>query len=121
MGCPAGQEGAAVEILTAGRLRAGRPGPRPSEEVDMQTKEILRIKGNALFTVVPGEPLGEAIAAMVEQDIGSLVVMDHGRLLGMLTFREVLQAVHTGGDGAKAKPVSAFMVKDPLTVGPDME
>jgi CBS domain-containing protein len=87
----------------------------------MQTKEILRIKGNALFTVVSDERLGEAIATMVEHDIGSLVVMDHGRLLGMLTFREVLQAVHTGGEGAKGKPVSDFMVKEPLLVGPDME
>ncbi len=87
----------------------------------MQTKEILRIKGNALFTVAPEERLGEAIAAMVEQDIGSLVVMDRGRLHGMLTFREVLKALHGEGEGARARAVSRFMVSDPLTVGPDVE
>ena len=87
----------------------------------MQTKEILRIKGNALFTVGPEERLGEAIVTMVEQDIGSLVVMDRGHLQGMLTFREVLRAIHEGGESAKARPVAGFMVKEPLTVGPDME
>jgi CBS domain-containing protein len=87
----------------------------------MQTKEILRIKGNALFTVAPEVPLGEAIATMVEQDIGSLVVMDRGRLQGMLTFREVLQAVHEGDERAKALPVSGLMVRNPIFVGPDME
>jgi CBS domain-containing protein len=87
----------------------------------MQTKEILRIKGNALYTVAPGAPLGHAISTMVEQDIGSLVVMDRGHLLGMLSFREVLKAIDEGGEDAKKGPVSAFMVKDPLSVGPDME
>jgi CBS domain-containing protein len=87
----------------------------------MQTKEILRIKGNALFTVAPDAALSEAIATMVEHDIGSLVVMDRGRLEGMLTFREVLQAVHEGGEQTKAQPVSRVMVKNPIFVGPDME
>ena len=87
----------------------------------MQTKEILRIKGNALYMVTPGAPLGQAISTMVEQDIGSLVVMDRGHLLGMLSFREVLKAIDEGGEDAKTGPVSAFMVKDPLSVGPDME
>jgi len=87
----------------------------------MNTKEILRIKGNALYTVAPAAQLGQAIATMVEQDIGSLVVMDRGRLLGMLSFREVLKAIDGGGEAAKATPVSSFMVKEPLFVGPDME
>lgn len=87
----------------------------------MQTKEILRIKGNALFTVAPQATLGEAIATMVEEDIGSLVVMDRGRLQGMLTFREVLQAIDKAGDGIKAQPVSGLMVRNPLFVGPDVE
>lgn len=85
----------------------------------MRTKEILRIKGNALFTVGPAAPLGEAIGSLVDQDIGSLVVMDHGKLVGMLTFREVLSAVNAqvGLD----RPVSDVMLRDPPQVGPDVE
>jgi CBS domain-containing protein len=84
----------------------------------MLTKEILRIKGTALYTIGPSSPLDEAIVSMVENDIGSLVVMDRGKLAGMLTFREVLRAVHRG---AAEATVADAMVSNPPQVGPDVE
>ncbi len=59
----------------------------------MRVSEILRIKGHTLFTTAPGGPVLDAVKVMAGNDIGSLVVMDHGRLAGMLTFREVLEAL----------------------------
>ena len=59
----------------------------------MKVADILRVKGNTLFTVPPEQPLAQAARTMAEEDIGSLVVMDHGDLTGMLTFREVIKAV----------------------------
>ena len=44
----------------------------------MKVSEILRVKGNTLFTTTPDEPLARAVDVMAEKDIGSLVVMDHG-------------------------------------------
>jgi CBS domain-containing protein len=68
----------------------------------MKVSDILRVKGNTLYTVSPEEPLARAIDIMAEKDIGSLVVMDHGDLVGMLTFREVIQCIvankHIVGD-----------------------
>ena len=68
----------------------------------MKVSDILRVKGNTLYTVSPDEPLSRAIDTMAEKDIGSLVVMHHGDLVGMLTFREVIQCIkanqHTVGD-----------------------
>ena len=46
----------------------------------MKVSDILRVKGNTLYTVTPDEPLSRAIDAMAEKDIGSLVVMEHGDL-----------------------------------------
>jgi CBS domain-containing protein len=86
----------------------------------MLTKEILRIKGSALFTVPPDARLADALDSMVDLDIGSLVVMDHGRLAGMLTFREVLRALK-GGSAAGDRRVRDVMVADPTQVGPDVE
>jgi len=64
----------------------------------MKVSDILRVKGNTLYTVTPDEPLARATEVMAEKDIGSLVVMEHGDLVGMLTFREVIkQAVKNGG------------------------
>ena len=63
----------------------------------MKVSDILRVKGNTLYTATPDEPLSRAVEIMAEKDIGSLVVMEHGDLVGMLTFREVIQALVKNG------------------------
>ncbi len=87
----------------------------------MQVREILEIKGAVLYTIVPSKMLSEAIAIMVEQDVGSLVCFEAGRMVGMLTFREVLKAIHQNGANATTTPISDFMVRDPVSAAPDME
>jgi CBS domain-containing protein len=87
----------------------------------MLTKEILRIKGSVLYTIPPEGRLWDAVGTMVENDIGSLVVMDRGRLAGMLTFREVLAALHRFHEGFARLKVEDVMVKEPRSVGPEME
>ena len=59
----------------------------------MKVHDILRVKGNTLYTVHPDELLRNAVALMAEKDLGSLVVMHEGRLVGMLTFREVMRSL----------------------------
>ena len=63
----------------------------------MLVSEILAIKGKVLFTVSSNRTLSEAVAVMTEQDVGSLVVFDKGRMVGLLTFREVLVATQKAG------------------------
>jgi CBS domain-containing protein len=87
----------------------------------MLSKEILRIKGTVLYTIAPEGRLWDAVGTMVENDIGSLVVMDHGRLVGMLTFREVLAALHRFHEDFARLKVEDVMLKEPRWVGPDME
>jgi CBS domain-containing protein len=87
----------------------------------MLTKEILRIKGTVLYTIAPEGRLADAVGTMVDNDIGSLVVMDHGRLVGMLTFRELLAALHRFQDRLATLKVQDVMLKEPRSVGPDME
>lgn len=87
----------------------------------MKTKEILRIKGgNVLHTIAPDSLLSDALGVMVDKDIGSLVVMEHGKLVGMVTFREVLKAVHTNSGSTGGLRVKEVMAK-PEVIGPDAE
>ncbi len=81
----------------------------------MLVSEILRIKGNALFTTAPDGSVLDAVKVMAHHDIGSLVVMDHGRMVGMLTFAEVLQALSTRQGQLGDLRVSDIYVRDPLT------
>lgn len=87
----------------------------------MQTREILRIKGGTIYSVAPEATLTSALAIMVEKDIGSLVVLEHGELAGMLSFREVLRAASGHGGSVEGISVREAMVAAPLTVGVDME
>lgn len=95
----------------------------------MQVSEVLRIKGSTLFTVTPETMLSEGVVVMADNDIGSLVVMDHGRLVGMLTFREVIKVLaqrqreHRAGP---TPPVSGIHIRDvmksdPLVASPQTE
>jgi CBS domain-containing protein len=79
----------------------------------MKVRDILRVKGNTLYAISPDEPLSRAIETMSEKDIGSLVVMEHSDVVGMLTFREVIQALVKSG-GATMQVRSA-MDDAPLT------
>jgi CBS domain-containing protein len=86
----------------------------------MKVADILRVKGNTLFTVTPQAPLWSAVQTMAENDIGSVVVMDRGELVGMLTFREVLAKVHANGGAVGDGTVRAAMVA-PRIVAPDTD
>ena len=88
----------------------------------MLVSEILRVKGNtSLFTAAPGDKVRASVRVMTESDIGSMIVMDHGKLTGMLTFREIL-AVLDRQDGVLGDlSVGDVMEKNPLTTDPHME
>jgi CBS domain-containing protein len=87
----------------------------------MKVSDILRVKGGTLYTVSPDQLLGHAVATMADNDIGSLVVMGHGELVGMLTFREVIQSVVRNGGGVGTTTVRTVMDDHPLTCTPDTE
>lgn len=95
----------------------------------MHVNEVLKVKGNTLFTVSPDALLSEGVMTMAENDIGSLVVMSQGRLVGMLTFREVLKVLAQRQVEHRAGPtppvaeiyIREVMKSDPKVVSPDMD
>jgi len=92
-----------------------------SKEPIMKVSDILRVKGGTLFTVTPAQPLAEALRTMAERDIGSLVVMEHGDVVGLLTFREVIQAIVGNGGNVGDTIVRTVMEDHPMTCTPDTE
>ena len=80
----------------------------------MQVRDILKIKGNQIFSIDPGALLPQAVKLMVEHDIGSLVVMEKGQMTGLLTFREVLAAVNRYRGDIHEVKVDQVMVVSPV-------
>src|ERR1700712_4624995 len=94
----------------------------PIKGVEMKVSEILQVKGDILYTVSPDTNLSDAAITMSERDIGSLVVMEYGDLVGMLTFREIIAALHDhGGSLIEAGTVRKHMDDSPITVTPETE
>jgi len=87
----------------------------------MKVSEILQVKGDILYTVSPNTTLAEAVDVMAERDIGSLVVMEYGELVGMLTFREVMKSLHANQGAVGTSTVRKHMDDSPITITPDTE
>ena len=87
----------------------------------MLVSQILHIKGTVLFTTAPDAPLLDAVKVMAQNDIGSLVVMDHGRMHGIVTFAEVLRALADGEGAIGDMKISAITECDPLTAAPTID
>jgi CBS domain-containing protein len=69
-------------------------------------------------TVAPEDTIGEAAQKMVDRGIGSAVVSDYGRLIGILTERDILRAVAARTHSSEAR-VREWMTADPVTAEPD--
>ncbi|WP_291992501.1 CBS domain-containing protein [Candidatus Accumulibacter sp. ACC003] len=95
----------------------------------MEVKEVLQVKDSALFAVHPDSPLSDAVIMMSDNDIGSVIVMEDGKLAGMLTFREVLSILakrQTERCVGPTPPIAEILVleamhRNPPTVEPNMD
>jgi CBS domain-containing protein len=84
----------------------------------MNVSDILRVKGSALYTLSPERTVWAAVQMMAVHDIGSVVVMDQGQLVGILTFREVINTLQSNGGHIGNGTIGSIMNRRPQTVTP---
>ena len=70
-----------------------------------------------LLSVDPGETITEVAQRMVERNLGAVLVLDGGRLVGIMTERDLLRAVARGLHGDAL--VAEYMTEHPETIAPD--
>ena len=85
----------------------------------LKVSEILRVKGKTLYTATPDMPVQHAIETMSAHDIGSLVIMEHGTLVGMLTFREILRHLDASRGLVGQTTIRSIMDDAPVSVTPN--
>lgn len=81
-----------------------------------QLSEVMR---HDFITAAPEDTLGEVAEKMVELNVGSVVVKDFGRLIGILTERDLLKAMAGRVHTSEAR-VREWMTADPITAAPEM-
>lgn len=87
----------------------------------MVIQQILDGKGSAVHTVTPEASLREAAVVMMDHHCGSLVVMDHGELAGIITERDLLRASAHNEQPLDEIPVETCMTRDVVTAKPSDE
>lgn len=81
---------------------------------------LREIMTEGVLTVAPEDTLGEVASKMVERGVGSVVVGDFGRIIGVLTERDIMRAVAARTHSSDAR-VREWMTADPVTASGDMD
>jgi len=84
----------------------------------MLVSQILKAKGDLVFTVGPQETVGATCALLHSRKVGAMVVLDGERVVGIVSERDLVRAMAKEAAAALAKPVSAFMTEDVIFAEP---
>ncbi len=77
----------------------------------MTVRAILDTKGHQIVSVQPEARLSEAIKVLGERKIGAVLVMNQGRIEGILSERDIVRVLGEQGAAVLAEPVSAVMTR----------
>ena len=81
---------------------------------------IADVMKHEFITVAPEDTLGEVARKMVDKSMGAVVVKDYGRLIGILTERDMLKAMAARVHTSDAR-VRQWMTEDPVTASADAD
>jgi CBS domain-containing protein len=77
----------------------------------MTVRAILDTKGHQIHTVDPQTKLSEAVKLLAERRIGAVLVIDTGRIEGILSERDIVRVLGERGAKVLEEPVSGVMTR----------
>jgi CBS domain-containing protein len=84
----------------------------------MLVSQILRTKGDTVFTILPTETVGVVAGLLHSKGVGALVVLEAERVVGIVSERDIVRAIAAHGAGVLSRPVSDFMTANVLFAEP---
>lgn len=82
-------------------------------------RHILQVKGDDLWTITPDTTVYDALRLMADKDVGALLVMDSGRLVGILSERDYARKVILFNKASRETLVREIMTTQLFTIHPD--
>ncbi len=84
----------------------------------MLVRDVLLSKSRRVVTIDSEATINEGIAKLVQNNIGSLPVLDHsGRMVGIISQRDMLRIIHNRGEGFGRFRIAEFMTQNPVICG----
>ena len=87
----------------------------------MQVKKLLDKKGHDVYSVSPDVTVYDALKLMAEKEIGALVVLEEGKMVGILSERDYARKIILKGRSSKETPVREIMTSEVIHTSPDQK
>ena len=85
----------------------------------MLVSQILKTKGDLVFTASPSETVSAICALLHSRRVGAMIIMEGDRVAGIVSERDVVRVMAEQGSGALNQPVSSCMTRDVVFAEPD--
>lgn len=82
-------------------------------------RDLLKVKGNNVWSVPPGTSVLDALKVMADKDVGALLIIDRGKILGILSERDLARSVARTEKCILDTAVLEYMTRDVISMGPD--
>lgn len=84
----------------------------------MLVSQILKDKGDLVFTAGPGETVGAVAALLHSRRVGAMIVVDGESVVGIVSERDIVRMVAEGGGGALSQSIDVCMTRDVVYATP---
>lgn len=84
----------------------------------MTVNQILSTKGNNVYSILSTNTVFEALTVMSEKNIGAILIIEEGKLKGILSERDYARKIVLKSKSSKDSLVEEIMVTDVFTVSP---
>jgi CBS domain-containing protein len=88
-------------------------------EVLDPVSSVLKQKAGQVWSIASNATVYDALAVMAEKEIGSLLVIDDGKLVGLISERDYARKIILRGRSSRVSSVAEIMISDPIRVAPD--
>lgn len=87
--------------------------------MDSTVRQILKDKGSEVWSVAPTTTVFDTLHLLADKDIGAVVVMDNGKLVGIFSERDYVRQAVKDVSTIKYHPVSDYMTREVVTITPE--